>query len=111
MARKDHPTTPDGRYFVSKGKLWRKTDPRLGDSERRAAIKAMMQARRDMAQAMTEFETQTARARIDAAKTRLGEAGPVWWDDGAADESGIAPGKSSYVDWWAGLTDMEKADA
>ena len=111
MAKKDHPTTPDGRYFVSKGKLWRKTDPRLEDGERRAAIKAMMQARRDNGRASTEAETQAARARIDAAKIRLGEKGPVWWDDGAPDESGLAPERSSYAGWWAGLGDVEKADA
>ena len=47
LSRKDYPETPDGRYFVSKGRLWRKTDPRLSDSDRRAAIKRLMQARRD----------------------------------------------------------------
>ncbi len=111
MAQRDHPATPDGRYFVSKGKLWRKTDPRLGDSERRAAIKAMMRARRDIALAATDAETQDARARIDTAKTLLGERGPVWWDDGAPDESGLAPDKSSYAGWWAKLTETEKANA
>ncbi len=25
----DDPGTPDGRYFVVKGRLWRKSDPRL----------------------------------------------------------------------------------
>lgn len=111
MARKPHPTTPDGRYFVSKGKLWRKTDPHLTDTERRAAIKAMMQARRDIAGAQTDADELDARARINAAKTRLGEAGPVWWDDGAPDESGLAPANSSYTNWWAGLSEQEKADA
>ena len=111
MGRKDHPTTPDGRYFVSKGKLWRKTDPRLEDSERRAAIKAMMQARRDIGLAATEAETKAARTCIDAAKIRLGEKGPVWWDDGAPDESGLAPESSSYAEWWAGLGKVEIADA
>ncbi len=111
MARKPHPTTPDGRYFISKAKLWRKTDPQLSNKERRAAIKAMMQARRDGAKAATEAEAQDARMRINAAKTRLGEAGPVWWDDGAPDESGLAPANSSYADWWAGLSEQEKKGA
>ena len=111
MAQKDHPMTPDGRYFVSKGQLWRKTDPRLDDSERRAAIKAMMQARRDIAQAVTEAEDRDARTRINAAKTRLGERGPVWWDDGAPDESGLAPDQSSYAEWWAGLSEAERTNA
>ncbi|MFO7770108.1 MAG: hypothetical protein R6V38_01935, partial [Roseovarius gahaiensis] len=56
MSRKAYPETPDGRYFVSKGKLWRKTDPSLSDQERRAAIKALMQARRASQTAQTEAE-------------------------------------------------------
>ena len=111
MGRKDHPTTPDGRYFVSKGKLWRKTDPRLSDSERRAAIKSMMQARRDERLAETDEDAHAAHARIEAAKQQLGETGPVWWRDGAPDESGRAPQNSSYADWWAALSVREKADA
>ena len=57
MARKDYPETPDGRYFVSKGRLWRKTNPRLEDSERRAAVKALMQARRAVGQAETDEDS------------------------------------------------------
>ncbi len=48
MPRRSHPHTPDGRYFVAKARLWRCTDPRLSDTTRRAAIKALMQARRDV---------------------------------------------------------------
>ena len=109
MPAKDYPETPDGRYFVAKGRLWRKTDPRLSDSERRAAIKALMQARRAVGQAETDEETRTARAAVDAAKRRLGERGPVWWDDGAPDEGGYAPKNTSYADWWSGLSDTERA--
>nr|CUT16714.1 hypothetical protein CDS [Bradyrhizobium sp.] len=34
-----HPVTPDGRYFVVRGRLWRMSDPDLAvqDKERRAA--------------------------------------------------------------------------
>ncbi len=70
-----------------------------------------MQARRDGARAATNAEAQTARTRIEEAKQRLGETGPVWWDDGAPDESGLAPANSTYADWWAGLSEQEKADA
>ena len=45
MGRKDRPVTPDGRYFVARGRLNRMTDPGLSDADRRAAIKALMQAR------------------------------------------------------------------
>lgn len=69
-----------------------------------------MQARRDLAMTATEAERQDARARIIAAKTQLGESGPTWWDDGAPDESGLAPANSTYADWWAGLSEQEKVD-
>ncbi|SEL57037.1 hypothetical protein SAMN05444413_11122 [Roseivivax marinus] len=109
MSRKDYPETPDGRYFVSKGRLWRKTDPRLDDSTRRRAVKALMQARRAVGQAETESDEREARDRVDAAKRELGERGPVWWEDGAPDEGGKHPNNTSYAEWWSGLSDAERA--
>ena len=106
---KDYPETPDGRYFVSKGRLWRKTDPRLPDTDRRAAIKALMQARRAVQVAQNDEDVAVARAAVDAAKRRLGERGPVWWDDGAPDEGRYAPWNSSYATWWEELSEAEKA--
>jgi hypothetical protein len=109
VSRKDYPETPDGRYFVSKGRLWRKTDPRLDDSTRRRAVKALMQARRAVGQAETESDEREARDRVDAAKRELGERGPVWWEDGAPDEGGKHPKNTSYAEWWSGLPDAERA--
>ncbi|MCF7700428.1 hypothetical protein [Loktanella sp. M215] len=103
MSAKDYPETPDGRYFVSNGRLWRRTNPALDDTTRRAAVKALMQARRAVGQASDEAETRAARDRVDLAKRDLGERGPVWWDDGAPDEGGKHPKNSSYADWWTGL--------
>jgi len=103
VSAKDYPETLDGRYFVAKARLWRKTNPALDDSTRRAAIKALMQARRGVGVAATDDDTQAARDKVDAAKRALGERGPVWWDDGAPDESGKHPKNTSYADWWAGL--------
>ena len=101
--KKDYPDTPDGRYFVSKGRLWRRTNPALDDTTRRAAVKALMQARRAVGQATTESETRAARDAVDAAKRDLGERGPVWWEDGAPDEGGKHPRNSAYAGWWAEL--------
>ncbi|MEM7709767.1 MAG: hypothetical protein AAF264_03270 [Pseudomonadota bacterium] len=109
MARKSYPETPDGRYFVAKSRLWRKTDPRLSDPERRAAVKSLMQARRAVRDAEDDSQTRRARAAVQAAKERLGERGPVWWDDGAPDEGRKAPWNSSYAAWWEALPDAEKA--
>lgn len=89
----------------AKGRLWRRTDPRLDEAERRAAVKALMQARRAVGQATSEAEERAARDAVDAAKHRLGERGPVWWEDGAPDEGGRHPRNSSYADWWAGLSE------
>ena len=108
MSRKDYPETPDGRYFVTKSRLWRKTDPSLDDSTRRAAVKRLMQARRAVGQAETDEATREARAQVDAAKRDLGERGPVWWDDDAPDEGGKHPKNTAYADWWAGLSAAER---
>lgn len=110
MAKAAYPRTPDGRYFVARGRLWRCTDPRLEDSERRAAIKALMQARRAVGQAGDDVGAEAeARAAVDAAKRRLGERGPVWWQDGAPDEGGRHPANSSYAGWWAALDPANRA--
>ncbi|SHE63227.1 hypothetical protein SAMN05444339_101927 [Loktanella atrilutea] len=100
---KDYPRTPDGRYFVSKGRLWRCTNPTLDDTTRRAAVKALMRARRAVGQATGDAAIRAARDRVDAAKRDLGERGPVWWNDGAPDEGGKHPKNTSYADWWARL--------
>ena len=110
MSRKARLETPDGRYLVSRGRLWRKTNPCLSDIERRAAIKLLMQARLGMRKASSELEVMKAKADVDAAKQRLGETGPVWWSDGAPDESGRHPLESSYAAWWAELSDEDKPD-
>lgn len=98
MARKDRPHTPDGRYLVSRGTFRRCTDPSLDDSRRRKAVKALMQAR------MSKDREAVAQAKI-----ALGEAGPVWWSDGAPDYSGLAPDSTPYADWWRSLSDAERA--
>ena len=98
MARKNRPHTPDGRYLVSKGILKRCTNPDLEDDVRRKALKTLMQAR-----------MRKDRDAALEAKIALGEAGPVWWDDGSPDDSGNAPGTTLYAQWWASLTDDERA--
>lgn len=111
MGRKEYPVTPDGRYFVSRARLWRCTDPALDDSTRRAAIKALMQARRAVMQAADEAETAAARVAVNAAKHALGERGPAWWADGAPDQGGLHPKNSTYAEWWAALDADARARA
>lgn len=98
-----YPTTPDGRYFVAKNRLWRCTDPRLDDDEEQAQVNALMKARRAVKSAKQQGDDaalKKARSEVQRAKEALGERGPVWWDDGAPDEGGRAPENSSYAEWW-----------
>ena len=109
MAPKDYPQTPDGRYFVASGKLWRCSDPRLTPAGRKALTSNLMAARRKVKEVQNnEAKLRAARRQVNAAKEALGERGPVWWDDGAPDETMTAPQDSSYADWWAGLSDEER---
>lgn len=102
MANK-YPHTPDGRYFVAKNRLWRCTDPRLDEDEKRTHIKALMKARRAVRTALQQDDEDAlrqARNAVQNAKEALGERGPVWWNDDAPDEGGLAPHNSSYAEWW-----------
>jgi len=107
--RKNYPRTPDGRYFLAKGMLWRCTNPALPETERKAQVKALMRGRLGVRNAKTEGETRAARAEVDAAKRALGERGPVWWDDGMEPVDRRKPKNTPYAEWWAGLSDAERA--
>jgi hypothetical protein len=80
-----HPTTPDGRYFVVRGRLWRTSNPALAPDVRAALVSDLMDARRDLRGQSSDAERLDARRRINKAKQSLGERGPVWWTDGAPD--------------------------
>jgi hypothetical protein len=109
MPSKDYPQTPDGRYFVAAGKLWRRSDPRLTPAGLKALTANLMAARRKVKEVQNnEARLKAARRQVNAAKEALGERGPVWWDDGAPDETMKAPQDSSYADWWASLSDEER---
>lgn len=95
------PTTPDGRYIVVDGVLWRATRPDLDEDERDRLVKVLMAARRAVGQAKDEAATKAARAQVNAAKVALGERGPVWWDDGAPDLNRRKVANTPYAAWWA----------
>ena len=46
MAGLQHPVTPDGRYFVVRGRLWRMTDPHLDPERKLDLVRDLMRARR-----------------------------------------------------------------
>ena len=102
----DHPPvdTPDGRYLVVRGRLWRKANPALPPAERSELVRALMAARRgvrDAGRAGDATAERDQRAAVHAAKVALGERGPVWWDDGAPDYTRRLARTTPYAGWWA----------
>ncbi len=60
-----------------------------------------MDARRAVRDAKGDApKLEQARARVDAAKSALGERGPVWWDDGAPDYNRHMAENTPYAEWW-----------
>ena len=101
-----HPVTPDGRYFVVRGRLWRCTDPSLAPQRRRSLQQELMRARSALGRARRAGDDDArrqARRDIDAAKVALGERGPVWWDDGAPDHNRRMARNTPYRDWFESL--------
>ena len=101
------PTTPDGRYLVVRGRLWRTANPDLPSDRRAALVHDLMQARRDVGTALRAADAaaeRDARARVDAAKHALGERGPVWWDDGAPDLNRHMAANTPYAAWYEALS-------
>lgn len=96
--------TPDGRYLIVRGRLWRTANPSLDAEQRQALVNELMSARRAVASAKREEDSAamaTARVRIDAAKQGLGERGPVWWTDGAPDLNRHMVRNTAYAQWYA----------
>jgi hypothetical protein len=101
-----YPDTPDGRYFIVRGRLWRTSNPALPAAERQALVDRLMKARRQVGVAKRTGDTnaeRAARADVDAAKRGLGERGPVWWTDGAPDFNRRMVVNTPYADWYANL--------
>ncbi|WP_312434349.1 hypothetical protein [Janthinobacterium sp.] len=101
-----HPATPDGRYFVVKGRLWRLSNPELAPDERERLVKQLMTARRQVGAARKAGDQdaeRAARAAVDQAKHALGERGPVWWTDGAPDYNRKMAANTPYAAWHAAL--------
>ena len=102
MSRRTYPTTPDGRYFLVTGRLWRTTNPAIPEERRQQLVKALMDARRAVKHAKRgEGDLAAARAAVDAAKVALGERGPVWWTDGTPDLNRHMARNTSYAPWAA----------
>lgn len=97
--------TPDNRYLVVRGRLWRCTNPHLPEAERDKLVEALMDSRRAVKAALhgNPESLASARAQVNAAKIALGERGPVWWDDGAPDYNRHMARNTPYAGWFATL--------
>jgi hypothetical protein len=100
-------STPDGRYFIVKGRLWRLANRDLADDVRDALVKELMDARRAIGRIgrlQDGTDASPFRARVNAAKIALGERGPVWWTDGSPDFNRRLVQSSLYADWYLAQT-------
>lgn len=95
------PRTPDGRYILVRGRLWRATNPGLSAEARAGHTSDLMAARRAVGAALRAEDPDAlalARQRVQAAKVALGERGPVWWSDGAPDLTRHLVRNTPYAD-------------
>lgn len=89
-----------------RGRLWRASDPNLPKARREALVRDLGSARNAVRTARASgVGLEAARKRVDAAKTALGERGPVWWMDGAPDYNRRLVANTPYATWFSTLPD------
>ncbi len=101
-----NPVTPDGRYFVVNGQLWRCSNPNLDEGKRQRLVTDLMAARRAVKAAKASGDPEqmkAARSEVQIAKMALGERGPVWWEDGASDFNRYKVTNTPYEQWYRAL--------
>jgi hypothetical protein len=105
-AQPQHPVTPDGRYFVVRGKLWRMPNPNLSPAKKSVLVSELMKARgavRSAKLAGNQLEEAAAYRAVDVFKRELSERGPVWWSDGTPDLNRQPVKNTPYARWYSGL--------
>ena len=104
IARADFTPTPDRRYFVVHGRLWRLSNPMLDPDTHQRLVEQLMAARRAVRDAATPELRTAARVKVDEAKRALGERGEAWWNDGAPDYNRHLAIDTPYADWFTDRT-------
>jgi hypothetical protein len=99
-ARPDFTPTPDRRYFVVRGRLWRLSNPGLDAATHQRLVSDVLEARRAVREAKDSMQRIAARLKADAAKRALGERGDVWWRDGAPDYNRRLAVDTPYAAWF-----------
>lgn len=94
--------TEDGRYVVVDGRRWRTQDPALPDDVRERLLHHLGVGRsgvRTAKAAGDDAAVAAARARVQLAKTGLGERGTAWWEQ---------DDEQRRDRWEAALRDLER---
>jgi hypothetical protein len=97
-------TTPDSRYLVVRGRLWRAANPGLAPELHSKLVSDLMDARREVKAAGRTKDLErmaAARSAVNAAKVALGERGATWWADGAKDFNRHLVKNTPYADWYS----------
>lgn len=105
-------TTPDGRYLVIQGRLWRASNPALPAEAKVKYMRDLLNGRRALKAAKTsgdEDAISAARKLVARAQVGLGERGPAWWKDGAPDFNRTQVKNSPYADWFAHVESQQQA--
>ncbi|MQA32763.1 biopolymer transporter Tol [Modestobacter roseus] len=83
---RDVERTDDGRWIVVDGRRWRTADPALPDDVRARLLHHLGVARSAVRTSRGDDDAvAAARARVQLAKTGLGERGAPWWDQDEAE--------------------------
>ena len=91
--------TDDGRWIVVDGRRWRKADPGLPDDVRAQLLHHLGVARSAVRTSRGDDDAvAAARARVQLAKTGLGERGTPWWEQDDAERR---------ARWESALRDLE----
>lgn len=92
--------TPEGRYLIVRGRLWRASNPHLSADQKESLVSQLMDARRQVKTALAAAILAAARQAVHSAKIALGERGPVWWTDCTQDFNRCLVKNSPYAAWY-----------
>jgi hypothetical protein len=104
--------TPDGRYLVVRGRMWRTANPQLPKEVRQSLVDRLMHLRRALRRREPgEDLIPRLRSELHEVKVQLGERGPVWWSDGQPDWNRHLIKNTPYGPWFADrVRDGDPAD-
>jgi hypothetical protein len=107
-SRADYSVTPDRRYYVVRGRLWRLSNPFLDEKTHDRLVNELLTAKRSVRDTTDPIRRITARLKADAAKRALGERGEVWWTDGAPDYHRKFAVGTPYAKWFVRLISLAR---